>query len=345
MDPGNPEYTITLAGAPLTDDALSYVTCIEVEETLSEIDSVTIRMAVPEDTASFDKLLKIGQAFTLALGYGDVGPKQLSGEIIALEYVSSSRMGKLAVLRGMDSVFKLKQKRLTRHWNLPLTQIVSMIASEHGLSPDTAGLPATPLNEFQNNESNAAFLWRLARRNHMALSAKEGRLAMSRIDMPTPVVATGMTLHHFEVTQCLADLPTQVVVRGWSYRTNSAVVGTSTSSRLKKYSGGTLGVDVASRIFGQSTLEIDNAGFDSSTACTDYAVALHQEKAEQFVRGQAVVSGMPQLTSGGTLSVLGVGEQSGTYLIRGTHHVLDRGRGYTTRVLLCSDSLSTTDAQ
>lgn len=345
MDPGNPEYTITLAGAPLTDDTLSYVTCIEVEETLSEIDAVTIRLAIPEDTSAFDKLLKIGQAFTVSLGYGDVGPKQLGGEIIALEYVASSRSGKQAVLRGMDSVFKLKQLRFTRHWNMPLTQIVSTIAGEHGLSPDTAGLPSTPLYEFQNNESNAAFLWRLARRNHMALAAREGKLSMTRIDLPTPIVVTGLTLHHFEVTQCLNDLPTQVVVRGWSYRNNSAVVGTSTSSKLKKYSGGTVGVDLASRIFGQSTLEIDNAGFDSATACTDYAVALHQAKAEQFVRGQAIVSGMPQLTSGGTLTLQGVGEQSGTYLIRGTHHVLDRGRGYTTRVLLCSDSLCTADAQ
>lgn len=344
-DVGDPKFNLTLNGTLLTAETMRYVNSIELEESSSQIDALSARILLPDDETARTELTRLcvlGAPFIAALGYDTFTVRQVYGDIVEIQYDYSNDGVRSILLRGLDNIYRLKQKRLSRYWNATLTQIVTTIAGEHTLTANAAGVtPMTPVQEWQNNESNAAFLKRLMRKYNCSMDAKDGKLNVTPQNRPpTPITVAPTSLIHFEVRQCLHDLPGTVVARGWDYKTNQAVFGTSISSRLQKVSGGTLGPDVAQQYFGTTFLEIDNAELTTATDCETYALSVHQEMANQFVLGRAVVVGRPEILSGGKITINGVGPQSGAYLVDSTCHSLESHTGYRTRMTLISDSLT-----
>lgn len=346
-DFGAPQFNLTLNGTLLNDDTLRYVQAMSLEESMSEIDMLEVRVVLPESPTELTRLsgiLKLGAPFLAELNYGTAVIRQVQGDIVERTIDFSNSGLRSVVLRGFDGLFRLKQKRLSRHWNAPLTTIVSTIATEHTLTADTAGVDATPIHEFQNNESNAAFLKRLASQFGCRLSAGDGKLKFTPLSTPpTPVTVKPTSLGQFQVTQCLHDIPTSVVVRGWDVKTNAAVTGTSITASLQKVSGGMSGPEVVQKIFGDTVLEVDNSELSTAAACKAYAQSLLQERAFGLVDGSLVLPGRPELVSGSKINVKGVGNQSGFYLIRSTCHSLEPSRGYETLLGLASDSLCALD--
>lgn len=346
-DFGAPNFSLTLNGTLLNDDTLRYVQYMSLEESISEIDMLEVRILLPDSTTEQTRLsgmLKLGAPFLAELNYGTAAVRKVQGDIVERSIDFSNDGTRCVVLRGFDGLFRLKQKRLSRHWNSPISTIVSTIASEHTLTADTAGVDATSIHEFQNNESNAAFLKRLASQAGCRLSSADGKLSFTPLSTPpTPVTVKPTSLARFQVTQCLHDIPTSVVVRGWDVKTNAAVIGTSITASLQKVSGGMSGPEIVQKILGDNVLEVDNSELTTATACKAYAQSLLQERAFGLVDGTLVMMGRPELVSGSKINIKGVGNQSGNYLIRSTCHSLEPGRGYETALGLASDSLCSAD--
>ncbi|MFM7201369.1 MAG: phage late control D family protein [Myxococcota bacterium] len=346
-DLGNPSYSLSIGGAPLDELTLRYVLSLELEESLTEMDMMVLRVQLPESAAEDTRLrgiFKLGAAFTASISYGTGAIRQAQGDIVERSFRFGSGMTRELVIRGLDGLYRLQQKRFSRYWNGPLNTIATTIAGEHGMTATVTGVPSTPAYEFQNNERNGSFLRRIAFKAGLSLECIDGALLLEPASLPPePLTIPPSALLDYEVRHQLYDIPTKVTVRGWDIRTNAAVTGTSVSGQLQKVSGGTSGPDLVMTLFGENNLEVDNAALDTASKCTDMANSILQDRAFGLVTGAITLRGVPDLISGKKVNLKGIGLQSGAYMIGGSAHRFDARGGYVTTIRLTSDSLCSTD--
>lgn len=346
QDFGAPRFELFLDGQPLNQLSLQHVLSIQIHESMEEMDALVLRIALPESESDLQSVLRLAQSFEAVLGYGDSEVRHIQGDIIELTYSYTTQDVRIATLRGLDKMNRLKQSKETKHWNISHHDIASELASKHGLTPRVEGVNVTATHEFQDNISDAAFLLELGRQHHYYVRVKDDALHFGRKTghQGSSVLKWGERLIDLNLTQTLSEMYTEVTVTGWDYLAKRVVSGTSTASDLARYSGGKLGVELVQGYFGNVPLELSNQPYSSDSACKARAVAIHQESADRFVSGEAVLLGTPEIMSGSIVDFQGVGPRSGTYLVRATSHSLEPSLGYRTTLTLCSDSLTPEDA-
>jgi uncharacterized protein len=347
-----PAFSVRVATRDLIRDELVAVTQVETELVLGGAGrfSFTIVNAYNIGRRAFFtgrgknllELLAFGAEVDVYMGYGDARsmPRIASGVITEMTTnFPESGTPELSVA-GYDHAFPLTVGKNSRTWTKSRdSDAAHEIASFHNLNAKIEATTQQHNQIEQNNESDFEFLKKLADRNHFEIFVDEQRTLQFHkpSDKADAVVrlAWGEGLLSFKPEANLAGQITKVEVRGWNPKTKEAILGTATAGeesgldgksksagdRLKKF------VKDSSK---QPVLRLRQPVFTQAEANARAKAALN-ERAKQFLTGDAESIGLPEIRPDRNIELANLGAQfSRTYYVQQATHKVD-SNGYRTR--------------
>lgn len=281
----------------------------------------------------FDRqTLEFGKDFEILLG----SDRLFKGRIMALEGRFPEGSPPTIAVLVEDRFQDLRMTRRTRTFPQSSdSDMMSQLASDHGLTPDVSVTGPTHKVLAQTNVSDLAFMRERARVLDAELWLDDSTLsAKSRSGRNggTLTLGLGNELREFEVLADLAGQRTSVIVTGWDVSGKSAVSESADDSTL---SGELQSDDSGSSIL-QSALGArkETVGFstpvDSQEARTT-SESLFKQRGRKFVTGRGVAKTDPKLRVGATLTLNGLGPLfTGKYYVVESEHRFDATQGLRT---------------
>lgn len=347
-----PAFSVRVAAEDLVRDALVAVTQVEADLVLGGASRFSFTVVNAYDIArrafftergrNLLEILTFGAEVEICMGYGDARtmPRITSGVIteITTNYPESGTPE--LTVAGYDHGFGLTIGKSSRTWSKSRdSDAAHEIASFHNLDASIEDTKDKHAQIEQNNESDFEFLKKLADRNHFELFVDaDRRLHFHKPgDKADAVVrmAWGEGLLSFKPEANLAGQITKVEVRGWNPKTKETILGTATAGeesgldgksksagdRLKKF------VKDPSR---QPVLRLRQPVFTQAEANARARAALN-EKAKQFLTGDAESVGLPEVRPDRNVELANLGAQfSKIYYVQQSTHKVD-SNGYRTR--------------
>jgi phage protein D len=180
--PGNANLVLKINGK---DSLMPYLTDFSYTEAVGELDGLTATVVFP--TSAMDKiqsLLEPGHTFKLELYENVAKVNEREGDIIAVSFYRR-RQGVQATLIGVNYLHRLRTEHITEIWEKAHDSIVKAVAgrAKPSLTPKVQGVDATPEVTFQQNETDAVFLMRLAREHNYYCRVVAKELHFGRRDM------------------------------------------------------------------------------------------------------------------------------------------------------------------
>jgi len=344
----NFEVTITTSGGSRSfkQNEESPVEMIVVEEHVDMVSMATMRMSGGEEQEPWD--FEIGNAVVVK-----IEDKTLfNGELVSLEPVYQVDGTTSITLRAMDKTHKLGRGRKTRFWEETKdSDVASEVGAECGLSVDADDTSTTMPYILQRNESNSAFLKRLAARNNFQLRVEtdldggSNTLVFKKASFQGEVkeLAVGEDIRSLKMSYNSADQVSKVVVRGWDIANKEEVVGEAEAGGVTTIGGGEIGAEVCKDQFGESTAYITDVPISSQGMATAIAEAEMERYARQFCRGTCVLGlGDSTIQAGSMVQFDGLAQgQNGKYYVVSARHIVSARSGYTTEIHFCSNTLGT----
>lgn len=341
---GAASFEITLGGTSLTGDNMKYLHSAELKEAIDAIDSLTIKLVVPEDPTEVTKLAEIGTTFVVKLSDGE-SEREVHGSIVEIAHSRGVSSPWIMTLQGLDKFHVLKKKRARKVRKGDDSAHISAIAGEVGLSADAESVDPTGDYSLQLNEDYATYMLRIAREHGYLVRVEEDKTLRfvrrtTAYQSSSVTLAFGEQIESINLRYTVNDIVTEVKVKGLDYVKDEWISGSATASKLQKISGGDTGVALAEAEYGEMVLEIDNSKCNSTSKAQAKAAAELQLRANTFLSGTVECSGTPGAVSGGKLTIEGAGwPMSGDFVIKETTHILDPDNGYRTIIQFYSDSL------
>jgi len=331
-------YKVEIGGTTLSQTTKDGLDVLIFEDHVDMVNMLTLKLGGAETQPEWG--FAIGDAVTAELA----GQEIFSGEVVAMEPSFQIEGVASMTLRCMDKSHRLGRGRKTRFWeDLKDSDVAEEVGAECGLSVQADSTQDTQPYILQRNESNVAFLKRLAARNNFQVRVHEGQLMFVKASFQGTAVDVKMggNLRSIRFAHNSMDQVQQVVVRGWDPATKSEVVGTATSADVTKIGGGQLGVEVATQ-FGDATAYITDVPVSSQAVANQVAKAEMERLARQFCRGTCAIQGNAEVRAGGMLKLDGLTDGlNGSVYVLATRHVVSRRSGYSTEITFCSNTLGT----
>ena len=337
---GPPLFDLTLGGRTLEGSTLRYLVSAEVTESMDELDSLSVQLALPTGGSEILEFAQPGAAFTVRLGYGDQVLREVAGYIIDVAHTRSTSSPWTVTLRGVDELYRLKQMGSPRTWHGSHADIARAIARKYNLKAHVEEVDGTG-DEFQPNTDDGTLLRQLARENNYYVRVLNRTLLFRRRnedDQRATSLSWGKDIDELNLTFSIEGIPTEVVVEARDPTQDEVVRARASRRDLRQIGGGTSGVDRVQRAFGSVQKVIDNAKERTPGRARARARAELQQAAERYAKGSVTCPGRPEAVSGGILRLDGLGQLSGSYHIKQTRHALEGGGGYRTTIDFGSDS-------
>jgi hypothetical protein len=346
-----PAFIVNVGGEDLVRDHLLAVTAVEVDLKLKSPGrfSVTIgdaydweqRDFVTGEQGSVIELLEMfafGAPVKISLGYGE--PSALSpmidGRITEISTSFTEEGSAELTLAGYDSLYPLRLGLQSRHWDdAKLSDAISSVAAENRLTADVRVQGAILGSLDQTQESDLAFIERMAELSGSTFYMRDGSLYFGpRRDGQSAGLELdwGGGLSRFSPTANLANQIAGVEVRGWSAADAAEIVARADAGEEKgrdegRKSGGQW---LGSAFSGGPKVAFAGPVRNREEAQTR-AQAILDAHAQQFVTGEGECIGVPTLLPDTGLAFAGLGRTfSKTYYVSETSHRLDE-HGYRTR--------------
>jgi len=330
------KYEITIGGTTLTQADADALQMASVEDHVDMVAMATVRVGGAADHPSWS--FKIGDEVEVKVD----GESLFSGEVIAMEPGFQVEGNTTMTLRAMDKTHRLGRGKKTRFWNDKKdSDVAQEVGGESGLSVDVDDTSDVLPYILQRNESNIAFLKRLAARNNFQLRVDGKKLAFKKASFQGSgaSVEMGKTLRSMRMSFNSTDQVQKVVVRGWDPATKQEIVGTATSGDVTAIGGGEVGAQ-SSSIFGDSTAYITDVPVNSQAMANQIAKAEMERHARQFCRGSCSVRGDAKIKAGSMLDMSGLPQgQNGSFYVVASRHIISVRTGYTTEVTFCSNTM------
>ena len=260
------------------------------------------------------------------------------GEVTALETEYEAASGSHAVVRGYDPSHRLMKNRNTRAFeSRSLVDVVQSVASEAGVPiGDLSGGPARIEYVAQVNQTDWAFLQRLAREAGLELTVELGRLQLRapraasaaprpgdlRAEADPLQLTLGQNLRGMRVRVSAASQVEEVEVRAWDPRQREALVGVR-PARTTSVEIGISPAELAAAFSLRRRLSCDRV-FETQGQVDNAAAALAEHLAASHAEAYGVADGNPELRAGRAVSVALLGTPfDGKYTITSTRHVFD----------------------
>lgn len=332
-------YKVTVGGREFKQTEEDALALLSVEDHVDLVQMMSLRMGGGEGRPTWD--VKIGDAVEVKMGEGT--EPLFVGEVTALEPSYQVDGVSSMTIRALDNMHRLGRGRKTRFWeDMKDSDVVSEVGAESGLSVE-----ADPTSEvlpyiLQRNESNIAFLKRLAARNNYILrvdpSGKKLVFKKETFSGSSHTVKMGDNLRSLRMSYNTVDQVQKVVVRGWDPSKKQEIVGEATTGDITAIGGGTKGADKAA-CFGDSTAYVTDVPVTSQSMAKEVAKAELERLSRGFLRGSATIQGNDKVRAGSVVELQGLPQgQNGKVFILASRHVISGRTGYTTEFTFCSNT-------
>ena len=335
------------------DTLTPYIRDLTYTEAVGELDGMTATLVFSSDVLSdgeLNALLEPGLPFTLAFKEGTSPVVEREGDVIAVSYFRR-RHGVEVTIVGVNYLHRLRAGHKTIIWDKPHSDIVKAIAGEAkpSLKAVVQGVDATADFTFQQNETDAVFLMRLAREHNYFCRVVGKELHFGRRDLAygSPVKLTfGEEVVEVRMTANLKDHLNKVEVF-WGDHEKDGTAQTKASSKTPptkvNASGGDLGIDIGKKAFGEKISVIggvETPYYKNQSQAEAKAHADLNAAAMDFVEGTAYCNGVPKAEVGAKLSILKGGWPfTGDFIITKVEHRATREGAMSTDITFKSNNL------
>lgn len=256
------------------------------------------------------------------------------GEVTAIE----ERYGEGApqlILLAEDKLHRLARQRYSRSFeNMSLDDVVRQVSSDTGLNCDVS-IATFQSTWHQLNESNLAFLMRLAAHHDVNIRLENGMLrAKDEAPDQNPLELNAQNqVDKVRLTVDLNHQVQEVLVKG--YNPNSAEAVSGRASSLQPAPSGQSAASALSRQGWQEQVVAPHPFARSQAEADALAKKRYRNRAKRFVYGELVCRGQPSLNVSREIKLSGVSSRfAGLYKIVDCNHRFDQSNGYQTRLKL-----------
>ena len=330
-------YKLTIGGTSMSQDISDGVQQIVFEDHVDMVAMLNVRVGGGEGQPKWS--FNIGDEVKLKLGSGS--KEIFVGEVISLE--PGFEVGGISSIsvRALDKLHRLGRGRKTRFWEeMKDSDVATEVGKESGLSVVPDATPDTHAYILQRNESNIAFIKRLAARNNFVVRVADGKLEFKKASFNSQSVKVemGKNLRSLRLSFNTTDLVQKVVVRGWDVKAKKEIVGQAAVGDVTKIGGGDVGAQLAGK-FGDSTAYITDVPVSSQAQANSVAKAEMERLARQFCKGSCIIAGDDKALAGASLELSGLPKgQNGSFFVIASRHVISKRSGYTTEMQVCSNT-------
>ncbi|HEX2040927.1 MAG TPA: VgrG-related protein [Acidimicrobiales bacterium] len=317
----------------ITDNLLSAV----IDDGVQQSDVVELRFRDQARTLLSGVPFRLGAAVKVSVTSGTPSTPQalIEAEITALEAEYDLEVGSVAIVRGFDRAHKLFRGRKNKNFVMvKASDVASTVASANGLTPDVDATTTVYAHLSQANESDWAFLKRLAAKSGYVLSVTGRKLSFKRPDTPAlsmPITLAGNEdLLRARIGYSSNEQVQKVVARSYDAVMQQPLVGTMPLLTTVARMGTALPMVQAAAAVTQEYLSTDTPLENAGEAIAK-ATALSKQIAEGYVELHAETFGNPKLKAGSTVVIQGMGTAfNGTFRVTSTRHVFTGDSLYTT---------------
>jgi uncharacterized protein len=336
-----PGFEVKINGNKWSQAKNSGLQQLTLEDHVDMVGQLSVRFGGSEHDKKWN--FNIGDEVECRLGAyeGNGGAPIFTGEIIAIE-PGFQHDGQSSVnIRALDKIHRLGRGRKTRFWEeMKDSDVANEVGGESGLSVECDPTEKVHAYILQRNETNVAFLKRLAARNNFTLRVDNNKLLFKKASFQSQDVDVEMggNLRSVRMAFNSSDMVQKVVVRGWDPSKKEEIVGMAESGSVTPIGDGELGAKAASK-FGESTAYITDVPVASQQQAQEIAKAEMERLARQFCRGSGTIAGDDNLRAGSMVNMKGMPDMSGgKFFVIASRHVISLRSGYTTEFTFCSNT-------
>ena len=329
------KYEITIGGTTLKQSEQDALQMAVVEDHVDMVSMCTVRVGGAEGQPSWN--FSMGDEVQVSMDGQDL----FTGEVVSMEPGFQIEGNASMTVRAMDKTHRLGRGRQTRFWeDTTDSDVANEVGSESGLSVEADPTDESMPYILQRNESNMAFLKRLAARNNFQLRVEDGTLLFKKasFDGSSKTIEMGENLRSMRMSFNSSDQVQKVVVRGWDISAKQEIVGQCEAGDVASIGDGELGATQCS-VFGESTAYITDVPVSSQAMADQIAKAEMERFARQFCHGSCSVRGDSSVRAGSMVEFSGLPQgQNGKFYVIATRHVISVRTGYTTEMTFCSNT-------
>ena len=286
----------------------------------------------------FDReVLDFGRKLAISLGSGAAADRIFEGRIMALEGRFPQQAPPEILLLAEDKLQDLRMVRRSRHFEeATVDDVVSTIASDHGLQSDVdIDSPTYPVLA-QVNQSDLAFLRECARNVDAELWLDGDTLhvqARGRRETGELELSFGHRLKEFTVTADLAEQRTKVLATGWQRGAKAEISYEAGDEAISnELNGDTSGASILDEVIGNRVdLRVHHVPLTDQEGQT-LAESYFRQMARRFLCGRGLADGDARLRAGTHLTLNGLGPLfEGEYYVTEVAHMFDVENGYRTQ--------------
>ncbi len=320
------QITITLEGQPLSEEVVTRLRSVSVDQHAHLPDAFAIRLMDTDlkmlDEGPFDlgKRLKIeaeneqGEKATL-----------LEGEVTALEPEFGEGMLAELVVRGFDLSHRMyRQPRTEAYLNVKDSDLAQQLAGRAGLRAQAETTAAVYEHVFQHNQSDLRFLQERARRIGYECFVQGDTLYFRKPPaeaQPQVTLTWGQNLLAFYPRMNAAEQVEEVVVRGWDPARQQAIVGRAQQGALYPSVGESKDGAAWAGSLGGGKHVVVREPLASQEEANTRAAALLNEISGAFIQAEGRAFRCPEIRAGERIEIKGAGKRlSGTYLVTRARH-------------------------
>jgi phage protein D len=332
-------YTVKLGDQEFTQPEKDGLESIVIEDHVDMVEMMTLKIGGGEGQPEWKA--EIGQ--TVEVYMGEESKVLFKGEVTSLEPSWAVNGITTLSIRALDNCHRLARGRKTRWFEKKKdSEVAQTVGAEANLSVDADETETTHDYILQRNESNYAFLKRLAARNNFILAVDEGKLLFKKAETSgsATTITMGKNLRSLRMNFNSMDQVSKVVVRGWDIREKKEIVGTCEVGEVETIGGGQIGGKLSSEKFGDSVAYITDVPVASQDQANEVAKAEMNRLARQFGKGTCVVEGSDSLRAGAVVEFSGLQTgHNGNFYIISSRHTITAHAGYLTELTFCSNTL------
>jgi phage protein D/phage baseplate assembly protein gpV len=333
------KIAIKVDGTNLSNTIMDQLENAEVEMSLGMPDMFTLRFHDDTKFTLIDgTILDIGKVVEIQLSdLNNTLQTVIKGEITALEPSYRDDLSVSIVVRGYDKTHRLSRVTPTRSFtNVTDSDIVSTIASDHGLTTDITTTSFVHPSVIQAGMSDQQFLELIAQRNGFAILLHDSKITMKSLaNIAQRSIATlrwGLELQNFNPKISLVQQASKVIVRGWNVSNKQAIVGEASIVTSKSVEIG-FGNPISKTdgLFGSNKeWRVFHHAVENQTQATQLATAILESFANQAITAEGVAFGNSALKAGKKITIDKCGTKfNGTYILSSVLHSYTQ-EGYTT---------------
>jgi phage protein D len=327
---------IRIDGTPLDPTVSERLIDVRVQDDLQLPDTAQLRFRDPDFQLVDGTTIDVGRTVELRMSTPSsrsAARTLFTGEVASLapEFEAG---GCVFVVRAFDVSHRLNRVRRSRTFqDMTASDIARKVIAESGLPCEISATREVAAFQQQSDETDWAFLWRLAERAGYTLSCVDGTMRFRPADRPedsSARVEWGHGLRSFHPRATAVQQVKEVEISSWDPATARRVTGVASTATLDS----SIGLDRARTTSqgGSPRLVVSDRVVTTQGEADQLAQSTLDQLANAWLEAEGAADGNPQLRAGSLVEVTGVGKRfGGKYLITSATHVVRGGRGYETQ--------------